>query len=151
MISNDFDPAAAANRFLDLLEAGDRSGVEGMLSADVTWTTPMTATGNVDDGERVEGREAFQARASAIGAMMRSTRFVDRRVTTSADGATTFVQTRGDFRSADGRPYRNVYVFRFDWQDGRLAAWEEYANPITILRTFPDVFGDALRQLAAGS
>jgi|SRR5262252_596069 len=24
-------------------------------------------------------------------------------------------------------------------------------NPITILRTFPDVFGDALRQLAAGS
>jgi len=148
---NELDPAAATNRFLDLLEAGDARGVGAMLSAHVTWSAPMTATGNVDDAERTEGREAFQARLSSIGALMQSARFVDRRVTTSADGTTTFVQTRGDFRSADGRPYRNVYVFRFDWQDGKIVAWEEYANPITILRTFPDVYGDLLRQLAVES
>jgi len=148
---NDLDPAAATNRFLDLLEDGDSRGVGAMLSAHVTWSAPMTATGNVDDAERTEGREAFQARLSSIGALMQSARFVDRRVTTSADGTTTFVQTRGDFRSADGSPYRNVYVFRFDWQDGKIVAWEEYANPITILRAFPDVYGDLLRQLAVES
>jgi ketosteroid isomerase-like protein len=147
----EFDLTTATNRFLDLLEAGDREGVGGMLSAHVTWTTPLTATGDLDDAERVEGREAFQARLGSIGAMVRSARFVDRRVTTSADGTTTFVQTRGDFHSADGRPYRNVYVFRFDWRGGKLVAWEEYANPVTILRTFPDAFGGVLRQLAAGS
>lgn len=145
---NDIDAAAVTNRFLDLLEAGDRKEVSEMLSARVTWTTPMTATGILDDADRIQGMEAFESRLSTIEAMMQSARFVDRRVTTSADGTTTFVQTRGDFRTADGRPYRNVYVFRFDWQDGKLVTCEEYANPITILRAFPDVYGDLLSQLA---
>ncbi|WP_460523375.1 nuclear transport factor 2 family protein [Flindersiella endophytica] len=48
--------------------------------------------------------------------------------------ASTFVQTNGDFQTRDGRPYRNVYVFRFDWRGGRMKAWEEYANPVTIQR-----------------
>jgi ketosteroid isomerase-like protein len=81
---------------------------------------------------------------------MRSARFTDRRITVSADGATTFVQTRGDFLTTDGRPYRNVYVFRFDWLDDKIVSWEEYANPITILRTFPDQYGDLIEGLLRG-
>jgi ketosteroid isomerase-like protein len=141
------DMAAATNRFLDLLEAGDRAGVGRMLDPDVVWSALMTASGDADDTDRAEGSAAFQSRISSLAALNRSARFADRRVTTSADGLTTFVQTKGDFRTTDGRPYRNVYVFRFDWRDGRIVSWEEYANPVTILRTFPTVYGELLRQL----
>jgi ketosteroid isomerase-like protein len=147
IMSAEPDLAAATNRFLDLLEAGDRAGLAAMLHPDVVWITPMTASGDPADAERTEGTSAFFAHARAIAALNRSARFADRRVTTSADGATTFVQTQGDFRTADGRPYRNVYVFRFDWRDGLIVSWEEYANPITILRTFPDVFSEHIRRL----
>ncbi len=68
----------------------------------------------------------------------------------SADGATTFVQTRGDFLTIDSRPYRNVYVVRFDWLDDKIVSWEEYANPITILRTFADQYGNLLEGLLRG-
>jgi ketosteroid isomerase-like protein len=36
-----------------------------------------------------------------------------------------------------------VYVFRFDWRNGRIVTWEEYANPVTILRAFPELAPDA--------
>ncbi len=143
----ELDVAAATNRFLDLLEAGDRAGVGRMLHPDVVWSALMTASGDAGDADRAEGIAAFQSRINSIAALNRSARFTDRRVTTSAAGLTTFVQTQGDFRTTDGRPYRNVYVFRFDWRDGRIVSWEEYANPITILRTFPAVYGELLRQL----
>jgi ketosteroid isomerase-like protein len=139
--------AAATNRFLDLLEASDRVSVRRMLHPDVVWSALMTASGDARDAARAEGLTAFQDRVNSIAALHRSARFADRRVTTSADGLTTFVQTQGDFRTADGRPYRNVYVFRFDWRDGQIVSWEEYANPITILRTFPDVYAEHLRRL----
>jgi ketosteroid isomerase-like protein len=147
-MTTDLDVASATGRFLDLLEAGDLAGVTAMLHPDVVWSAPMTFTGNPDGGERVKGTTAFLARLGSIGALMRSVRFTNRRVTTSVDGLTTFVQTRGDFCTGDGRPYRNVYVFRFDWRDGTLASWEEYANPITVLRAFPAEYGEAVRQLA---
>ncbi len=135
----DFDPQVATRQFLDLLEAGDGPGIERMLDDDVTWTAPMTATGDPDDAESFEGRDEFRAHVRELSGMISSARFVDRRVTASADGATTFVQTRGDFRTKTGGPYRNVYVFRFDWRNGRIACWEEYANPVTVLRAFPEL------------
>lgn len=146
-MSTQLDVAAATDRFLDLLEAGDRSGVGRMLHPDVVWSALITASGEAGDVERAEGLAAFQDRVKSTGALHRSARFADRQVTTSADGLTTFVQTQGDFRTTDGRPYRNVYVFRFDWRDGRIVNWEECANPISILRTFPDEYAEHLRRL----
>jgi ketosteroid isomerase-like protein len=131
------------NRFLNLLEAGNRAGVADMLDDHIVWSAPMSA-GPADDSAPARGREAFGSRLRGIGRLTRSARFIDRRITASADEATTFVQTNGDFITADGRPYRNVYVFRFDWRDGKIVSWEEYANPITIIRTFPDVYGHLL-------
>jgi len=62
-------------------------------------------------------------RLRAISELMRSARLIDRRIMVWADGATTFVQARGDFVIAAGRPYQNVYVFRFDWRDGKIVSW----------------------------
>jgi len=133
-----FDPTDATIHLLDLLEAGDR-GIVDLLDEDVTWVAPMTATGDPDDIEPVQGKAAVLAHLASLTDMIGSAHFIDRRVTAAADGTTAFVQTQGDFATRSGRPYRNVYMFRFDWRDGRLAAWEEYANPITILRAFPEL------------
>jgi ketosteroid isomerase-like protein len=134
------------NRFLNLLEAGNEAGLADILDDQVVWSTPMSS-GEAEDGEPARGREAFGSRLAAIGGLMTSAKFVDRRITASADTATTFVQTRGDFVTADGRPYQNVYVFRFDWRDGKIVSWEEYANPITIIRAFPDQYGHLIEAL----
>jgi ketosteroid isomerase-like protein len=132
-----------ANRFLNLLEAGDQAGIDRLLDDQIVWTAPMSVGGGADE-EPAHGRAAFWSRLGAISVLMRSASFTSRRITASADSTTTFVQAQGDFVTADGRPYRNVYVFRFDWRDGRITSWEEYANPITILRTFPEVYGHLL-------
>jgi ketosteroid isomerase-like protein len=134
------------NRFLDILEAADQAGMAGILDDQVMWSTPMSS-GQAGDGEPACGRQAFASRLGSISGLMRSARFTDRRITASADNTTTFVQTRGDFVTADGRPYRNVYVFRLDWRDGKIVSWEEYANPITIIRAFPDHYGHLLEGL----
>jgi len=132
-----------------------------MLDDGVVWSAPMSFSGNEADGDSADGdpadgdpargREAFESRLGSISGLMRSARFVDRRITVSADGATSFVQTRGEFVTADDRPYRNVYVFRFDWRDDKIVSWEEYANPITILRTFPDQYGHLVAGLLSSS
>jgi ketosteroid isomerase-like protein len=134
------------NRFLDALEAADQAGIAGILDDQVVWSTPMSL-GGAGDGEPARGREAFASRLAAISALMRSARFTDRRITASADSATTFVQATGDFVTAGGRPYQNVYVFRFDWRDGKIISWEEYANPVTIIRAFPEHYGHLLKEL----
>jgi ketosteroid isomerase-like protein len=136
------------NRFLDLLESGDQAGIADLLDDQVVWSAPMSFTGT-DDSEPARGRAAFGSRLGSISALMRSARFTRRRITASADNATTFVQASGDFVTAAGQPYRNVYVFRFDWSDGRIVSWEEYANPIVILRAFPREYGHVLEGLVS--
>lgn len=128
---------AATERLLDLLESGDGAGLASMLDDDVTWTIPMSSTGRPEDAVRLEGKAAFLARAARLGRITRSARFVERRITATADGTVTFVQTLGDFRTTSGAPYRNTYVFRFDWREGHLLSWEEYANPVAVHQAFP--------------
>jgi len=142
------DRLAQTQRFLDTLESADQPALAEMLDDGIVWSAPMSFSGSAEDAEPACGREAFGHRLNSISALMRSARFTDRRITVSADGATTFVQSRGEFLTADGRRYRNVYVFRFDWRDDKIVSWEEYANPITILRTFPDHYGAVLAELA---
>jgi ketosteroid isomerase-like protein len=134
------------SHFLDLLEAGDRAGIADLLDDQVVWSAPMSLRG-IEDTEPARGRAAFGSRLESIAGVMQSARFTRRRITASADVATTFVQASGDFVTVAGQPYRNVYVFRFDWRDGRIVSWEEYANPIAIIRAFPSEYGHVLEGL----
>jgi ketosteroid isomerase-like protein len=138
------------NRFLNAMEAADIEVMASMLDADVAWSARMSATGGLDV-EAVQGLDAFGARLMEIAGLMQSAKFADRRITVSADGTTSFVQSNGDFVTTDGRPYRNVYVFRFDWVDDKIVAWEEYANPVTIVKTFPEQYGHLLDGLHKGA
>jgi ketosteroid isomerase-like protein len=68
---------------------------------------------------------------------MSQIKFVDTRVAVTDRGTVSFVEADGDFTTADGRPYRNVYVMRFEWTpDGRILRADEYYNPIIACQTF---------------
>lgn len=137
-------PADRANRFLDAMEQEDIATIVELLDEEIIWSTPMFP----GDGP-VRGLEALGAKMMEIGGMMQSVRFAERRVTVSDDGATTFVQAVGDFVSKEGKAYQNVYVFRFDWRGEKMLVWEEYADYLTILRSFPETYADEIAQLFA--
>lgn len=118
-------------RFLDALERHDVDAAVELLAPDVTWRTPMSMDGSQRTGV-TSGREDVEARLRQLDAWFDQVRFADRRTSRAEGATTTFVQANGDFVTKDGRPYRNVYVFRFDWRGGQLATWEEYANPVTV-------------------
>ena len=125
--------------FLRAFEGEDLRAVAAMLSPEVTLTMPITFSGAQEPDTVFVGREQVLGYFESVFATMRRIDFVDVRVSIVTGGRTSFVEAKGDLSSVDGRPYRNVYVFRFDWlPDGRIAGGAEYANPITYCQTFPE-------------
>ena len=56
---------------------------------------------------------------------------IDRKTFITDDGATVFVEGRGDLiQKSSGQPYRNLYVFRFTISDGKITDIREYGNPV---------------------
>lgn len=121
---------------LHALERQDMQAIRSLTASSVTWSNPMALTGDNDaDAGRWVGEDAVIAHFfQDIHPLIDTVDFVDERVT--VDGQTSIVEALGDFVTAAGRPYRNVYVFRFDWRDGELVAGVEYLNPMTICWSF---------------
>lgn len=130
-------PEAATALLLDLIEVGDVEQISPMLRDDVVWVLPMAMTGDPDDALLIEGRRAVLDRVGRLREVARTVRFVERRSSVMCDGETVFIQALGDFVTAAGRPYRNTYVFRFDWAGEQLVRWEEYANPVAVQQAYP--------------
>jgi ketosteroid isomerase-like protein len=124
-------------RFLAAMAEHDFATLADLFDPDVTVVNLMTLDGSQDSQRPHRGRDQAAAYFRQVDELMPQRELRDLRVTTAGD--TVFVQFNGDFRTADGRPYRNVYVFRFDWRDGRITSLEEYGNPITFINTFPEL------------
>ena len=125
-----------AQQFLDSIEAKAAEVLAAALDPHVTLTMPMSHTGDRHDAVRWQGRERVLGYFGGAFTMMDRIRFINRRISVATSGATAFVQADGDFTTADGSPYQNVYVFRIDWRDGQIIAIEEYANPLAFIQTF---------------
>jgi ketosteroid isomerase-like protein len=123
-------------RFLRAFERRDLGTVRSMLDARVSLVHPITFSGAQEPEARFEGKDAVLGYFRTVFAGMGRIRFTGERISVTAAGRTSFVQANGDFTTADGRPYRNVYLFRFDWRDGRIVGGEEYYNPVTFSETF---------------
>ena len=130
--------AATVERFFSILEARDRDALVRLLDEDVTTVLPYTASGDTAP----EAARTFEGRAATMGyfegAMKRIEiiRFEKTRITPAQDGHTVFTETRGDMRLANGRRYENLYVWRFEVEDGRIANITEYFNPVTAALAF---------------
>lgn len=125
------------DRFLTAFEREDAAALRSLLDPRVTFVNRLPLSGDRDDAVELTGRDAVMAYFERVFAQMGTVDFVAPDVTVAAGGDMSFVEADGDFVSADGRPYENVYVFRFDWRDGRIVAGTEYASPLTFCQTFP--------------
>ena len=123
-----FDAAAIATAALDAGERKDLEAVSQLVTEECENIRPMSFTGRADD----VGRTPVRQHSAGVFGAMQDVRFADRDVTVSADGRTVFVQCNGRFVTNAGAAYENVYVFRFDIEDGLISRWVEYFNPVTI-------------------
>jgi ketosteroid isomerase-like protein len=127
---------AQTKAFLAALERKDLRTVAAMTDDRATLTVSLSFSGAQEPAGRFVGKEQVLGYVRSVFTNMAIVDFTDERVTVTGDGRTSFVQANGRFTAADGRPYDNVYVFRYDWQNGRVVGTEEYANPVTFCTTF---------------
>jgi ketosteroid isomerase-like protein len=78
-----------------------------------------------------DGNEAVLGYLQLILDKFKQAVLVYRQTFMTDDGATVFVEGRGDLiMKQTGQPYRNIYVFRFSISDGKITEIREYANPV---------------------
>jgi ketosteroid isomerase-like protein len=128
--------ARHTERFLRAFERRDLATVAALLHPRVILTHPITFSGAQQPQTRFTGKPQVLGYLRTVFQTMRRIEFTDERISVAARGRTSFVQANGNFITADARPYRNVYLFRFDWHNGRIAGGEEYYNPVTFSQTF---------------
>jgi ketosteroid isomerase-like protein len=121
---------------LSALERKDLQAISALTDQRATLTNTLPLSGIREAAVTLEGKEQILGYIQQVFTTMGAIAFSDVLVTVSADGRTSFVQANGDFTTADGRPYRNVYMFRYDWRDSRVVNTLEYANPVTFCKTF---------------
>ena len=129
----------AIRRFFRAIAARDMAALADSVTEDVVYEMPFSETGSTEPGQfrRYSGRDqvvAFWERTSGSG--LRSAPPEDVELSITADGARVFIEQRGNMTTADGKPYRNRYVFRFDIADGRVSHVREYINPIISAYAF---------------
>ena len=123
--------------FLDAIEREDLAAAAGFPHPDMVLTHPFSLSGNQEPDAVFTGRDQVLDYLRGLFAGMSRIAFDDIRVSVTEGGTVSFVETRGDFTTADGRPYRNVYVLRLEWTPGgRLLRADEYYNPVIACQTF---------------
>jgi ketosteroid isomerase-like protein len=122
--------------FMSAIERKDLAAVAALLDSDSTLTLPMSFSGRQEDAARFTGKTEVLGYIQNAFTIMGRIDFVNVRVSVTADGKTSFVQADGNFTTADGRPYKNVYIHHFEWRDGRMVKGAEYGNPVTFCDTF---------------
>lgn len=137
-IGNSSQPRAVkqTQALLMALESKDLDTIDAMLDRQATLTLPLSFSGAQEPAIHFVGKDQVLGYIKSVFGGMGTIRFADVRLSVTADSSATFVQANGNFTTADGRPYRNVYIFRYDWAKDRLASIEEYGNPVTFTATF---------------
>lgn len=148
------DPAArraakaAVLAFFRSIGRRDMAALREVLTDDAVYQMPFCESGSTEPGDyrRFEGRDevvAFWEQTSGAGLKAAPPENVE--LSLAADGSRLFIEQRGNMTTADGRSYRNRYVFRFDIRDGRVAQVREYINPIISAYAFRRPIAGGLR------
>jgi ketosteroid isomerase-like protein len=139
------DPVARAaarlalRRFYAAISHGDMAALAATLTKDAIYEFPLSETGSSDpaDCRRYVGREAivaFWRETSRLGLQFAMPEDVT--VSILADGSRVFLEQRGNITLSTGVAYRNRYIFRYDFYDGRIAGVREYLNPVVSAIAF---------------
>lgn len=124
-------PQALAERLFAALAKEDLPAAAALFAPGAEFVLPYNPNGDASD----TGIRRFPA----MGYVTVATRsydsidFNERVFTPAADGTTLTVEAEGDLTvAANGQPYRNRYVFKFETAGGKITRVTEYANAVTV-------------------
>ena len=124
--------------FFAALEAKDFGALGTLMSDDVVTILPMTQSGETGrDAMRVfEGKQMTLGYFGQAGQAIGTVAFTDTVITLNADETRAVIENRGNMVLADGRDYRNLYIWALELDDGTITGIREYTNPITAAFAF---------------
>jgi ketosteroid isomerase-like protein len=125
---------ALVREAIDAIAAGDLDAVLGCLADDVVFEFPYAAGSQVLDRAGVRDVMAFVIRTFP------TRRFQVDGVFELADPDGLIVEYSSEFATAGGDVhYANRYVAIFQFRDGLIRRWREYANPVPFERALAAV------------
>lgn len=134
---NDMTTAEALGReYLRALAAHDKRAIFAIIADDFVLEVPMNLSGTNDLSDSWRGLEAAEANYETAFRIIEETAYADLEITPGRDPDIAFAEVHGAMTMANGRPYRNRYVFRFDTKNGKITRIREYANPVTSAIAF---------------
>jgi ketosteroid isomerase-like protein len=130
-------PAIELGReYLRALQAKDKQAIFAILADDFVLEVPFNVSGTNDYSDSWQGLEAADANYDTTFRIIEDLVYTDLEFTAGHDPNVAFAEGLGVMTMANGRPYRNRYVFRFEADDGKLKRIREYANPVTSAISF---------------
>lgn len=117
--------------YLRALQAKDKAAIFAIISDDFALEVPLDTSGANDGSDSWRGLEAADANYDLTFQIIQDLVYPDMDFTPGLNPDVAFAEGMGEMRMANGRPYRNCYIFRFDARDGKLWRIREYTNPVT--------------------
>jgi ketosteroid isomerase-like protein len=117
--------------YLRALQAKDKAAIFAIISDDFALEVPLDTSGSNDGSDSWRGLEAADANYDLTFQIIQDLVYPDMDFTPGLKPDVAFAEGMGEMRMANGRPYRNCYIFRFDARDGKLWRIREYTNPVT--------------------
>jgi ketosteroid isomerase-like protein len=118
-----------AQDYVRFIETADRDGIARSLAENVTQVFPISSEATGEPQGIFSGKEEVVEYTYGLFRKFRNLRWPDARWIASADGKTAIMEGRGDATVVhSGIRYNNVYITRFDVEDGLIVQIAEYAN-----------------------
>ena len=122
--------------YLRALQAHDKAGIMAILAEDFALEVPCNISGTNDLSDSWYGLEAADANFDLAFQVIADTTYEGLEFTPARDPDIAFAEGMGVMTMANGRPYGNRYIFRFDSENGKLRRVREYLNPVTSAIAF---------------
>lgn len=126
-------------RFFKAVATRDAAALAESMTEDVTYEIPFSESGSTEPGgfrRYVGAAEVIEFWMTTTANGPKSLGAEDVELSITGDGSRVFIEQRGNMVLADGRPYRNRYVFRFAIREGRICHAREYFNPVIAAYAF---------------
>jgi ketosteroid isomerase-like protein len=122
--------------YLRALQAKDKQAIFAIIAADFVLEVPLNVSGSNDFSDSWRGLEAADANYDTTFRIIENLVYTELEFTPGRDPDIAFAEGLGVMEMANGQPYRNRYIFRFEARDGKLWRIREYTNPVTSAIAF---------------
>ena len=128
--------AELGREYLRALQAKDKQAIFAILADDFALEVPLNISGTNDFSDSWRGLAAADANYDTTFRIIQDLVYSELEITSGKDPDIAFAEGLGVMTMANGRPYRNRYIFRFETENGKIKRIREYANPVTSAIAF---------------